>query len=43
MVVRTLKETVVRGMDMSLQDGLNLEKILISRLTAKRDRGAAPR
>jgi len=34
--VRSAKEAVVRGMDMSLQDGLNLEKILASRLKAKK-------
>ena len=34
--VRCAKEAVVRGMDMSLQDGLNLEKLLASRLRAKR-------
>ena len=34
--VRSAKEAVVRGMDMSLQDGLNLESILGSRLTGRR-------
>jgi enoyl-CoA hydratase len=34
--VRSAKEAVVRGMDMSLQDGLALERMLASRLAAKR-------
>lgn len=34
--VRCAKEAVVRGMDMNLEDGLNLEKLLAARLTAKR-------
>jgi enoyl-CoA hydratase len=34
--VRSAKEAVVRGMDMSLQEGLELEKLLVSRLKAKR-------
>ena len=36
LAVRSAKEAVVRGMDMSLQDGLNLEKILASRLKARK-------
>lgn len=36
-VVRSAKEAVVRGMDLSLQEGLNLERILASRLTGKRN------
>ena len=32
LAVRSAKQAVVRGMDMSLSDGLNLEKILASRL-----------
>ena len=34
--VRSAKEAVVRGIDMDLQDGLNLERILATRLTGKR-------
>jgi enoyl-CoA hydratase len=34
--VQRAKESVVRGMDMSLQEGLELEKLLASRLKAKR-------
>lgn len=34
--VRSAKEAVVRGMDTSLQEGLNLERILASRLTGKK-------
>jgi enoyl-CoA hydratase len=33
--VRSAKEALVRGMDMSLQEGLELEKLLASRLKAK--------
>jgi enoyl-CoA hydratase len=32
LVVRSAKQAVVRGMDMSLSDGLNLERLLASRL-----------
>jgi enoyl-CoA hydratase len=34
--VRSAKEAVVRGMDMSLREGLELERLLASRLTAKK-------
>jgi enoyl-CoA hydratase len=34
--VRSAKEAVVRGMDMSLQEGLNLERLLASRLMGKK-------
>jgi enoyl-CoA hydratase/carnithine racemase len=33
--VRHAKEAVVRGLDMSLEDGLNLERILASRLAGR--------
>jgi enoyl-CoA hydratase/carnithine racemase len=33
--VRSAKEAVVRGMDMSLAEGLELERLLASRLRAK--------
>jgi enoyl-CoA hydratase/carnithine racemase len=36
MVVRFAKQAVVRGMDMSLQEGLNLERILASQLRKER-------
>lgn len=35
-VVRSAKEAVVRGMDLSLQEGLHLERILASRIMGKR-------